>query len=103
MCQEGLSVYLLVVAGFGPVETRQDHVLCLVAHPDSFLQWDFGEDAGGLQDVPLRHRLRCAGEVPVGAVVGALVAALETHTVSSCPGPALSPGPEGPKLWPGRS
>lgn len=103
MCQEGLSVYLLVVAGFSPVETRQDHVLCLVAHPDSFLQWDFGEDAGGLQDVPLRHRLRCAGEVPVGAVVGALVAALETHTVSSCPGPALSPGPEGPKLWPGRS
>lgn len=75
-----LGMYLLVVAGFGPIETRQDHVFCLVAHPDSLLQGDFGEDAGGLQDVPLRHRLRRAGEVPVGAVVGALMAALGTHS-----------------------
>lgn len=86
-----LSVHLLVVARFGPVETCQDHVFCLVAHPNPFLQRHFGQDAGGLQDVPLGHRLRCAGEVPVGAVVGALVAALETHTVRSPRSPQGTP------------
>lgn len=75
-----LGMHLLVVAGFGPIETRQDHVFCLVAHPDSLLQRDFGEDARGLQDVPLGHRLCRAGEVPVGAVVGALMAALGTDS-----------------------
>lgn len=73
-------MHLLVVAGFSPVETRQDHVLCLVAHPDPLLQWDLGEDGGGLQDVPLGHRLRRAGEVPVRAVVRARMAALGTQS-----------------------
>lgn len=74
-----LGMHLLVVAGFSTIETGQDHVLCLVAHPDPLLQGHFGEDAGGLQDVPLGHRLRRAREVPVGAVVRARVAALGGH------------------------
>lgn len=73
-------MHLLVVAGFSPVETRQDHVLCLVAHPDPVVQRDLGEDGGGLQDVPLAHCLCCAAEVPVRAVGRALVAALGTRS-----------------------
>lgn len=80
-----LSMHLLVVAGLSPVETGQDHVLSLVAHADPVLQRDLGQDAGGLQDIPLAHRLRCAAEVAVRAVVRALMAALRTHTGRSVP------------------
>lgn len=73
-------MHLLVVAGLSPVETGQDHVLCLVAHPDPVVQRHLGEDGGGLQDVPLGHRLRRAAEVPVRAVVRALAAALGTKS-----------------------
>lgn len=73
-------MHLLVIAGFSPVETGQDHVLCLVAHPDPLVQRDLGEDGGGLQDVPFGHCLCRAAEVPVRAVVRALVAALGTHS-----------------------
>ncbi|KAG8145379.1 hypothetical protein E2320_011931 [Naja naja] len=50
------------------IQTRQDHVLCLVAHFNPFAQWHFGQDAGRLQDIPLGHRLGRAGELPVAAV-----------------------------------
>ena len=56
-----------VAAGLGPKQAGQDQPLGGVAHLHQLALWHLREDVGGLQEVPLRHGLGGAGEVPEGA------------------------------------
>lgn len=63
----GLGQLSPVAAGLCPEQAGQDQLLSRVAHLHQLLGWHLGEDVGGLQQVPLCHRLGDTGEVPEGA------------------------------------